>query len=213
MLNGSSIVELMKDLREQVKTFLREEVHLAKAELSEKISHVARDSVNIAVGGFVAYAGLIVFLGALGVLLGFVFQRLGLDPLLSEFIGLGIIGFIITAVGAIMLIAGLKALKKESLAPERALDALQRVKGTEPSAKKLVKDKKDERSTREIEASVIRTELEMAEILEELGDRLTMTHLRNQARVEVLKHPYRWSLVAMGAGVCGSYFMKRKLVR
>ena len=53
----------------------------------------------------------------------------------------------------------------------------------------------------------------MAETLEELGDRLSMTRLRRQAKVEVQKHPYRWSLVAMGAGVCGSFIMKRKLVR
>ena len=42
MLNGSSIFGLFKDLRAEVKTFLREEVHLAKAELSEKISRIAK---------------------------------------------------------------------------------------------------------------------------------------------------------------------------
>src|SRR6266478_729133 len=104
MLNGSSIFDLVKDLREEVKTFLREEVHLAKAELSEKISRMGKESVNIAIGGFVAYAGLIVFLGALG--------------------------FIVIAVGASMLLSGLKALKKQSLTPERTIESLQRVKGT-----------------------------------------------------------------------------------
>lgn len=215
MLNGSSIFDLFKDLREEVKTFLREEVHLAKAELSEKISRMGKESVNIAIGGFVAYAGLIVFLGALGMLIAFALQRLNLDPFLSAFIGLGAIGFIVIAVGAIMLLSGLTALKKESLSPERTIESLQRVKGTnhhvdKPSAPK---PKKDERSSEEIERFVVRTESQMAETLEELGDRLSMTHLRQQAKVEVQKHPYRWSLVAMGAGVCGSYFMKRKLVR
>jgi hypothetical protein len=218
MHNGSSIVGLVKELRQQVKTFLREEVHLAKTELSEKISSITKDSVSIAVGGFVAYAGLIIFLGALGVLLGFVLQRQGLDPLLAEFIGLGAVGLIIIAVGAILLLGGLKALKKESLAPERTIETLQRAKGTEPPTTKEIvaqemKEKKDERSSKEIETSVIQTEKQMAETLEELEDRLTMTHLRQQADAEVRKHPYRWSLVAMGAGVCGSYLMKRKLVR
>lgn len=215
MVNGTSIVELVKDLNQQVKTFIREEMHLAKAELSEKISHAAKDAVNIAIGGFVAYAGLIVFLGALGVLLGFAFQRLGLDPLLAEFIGLGIVGLVIIAIGGIMLMAGLKALKKESLTPERTIETLQHIKGTEPVAQHHVhaKEHKDERSSKEIEASVVRTEHQMAETLEELGDRLTMTHFRHQADAELRKHPYRWSLVAMGAGVCGSFFMKRKLAR
>lgn len=216
MHNGSSIVGLVKGLSQQVKTFLREEVHLAKAELSEKISSVAKDCVNIAVGGFVAYAGLIIFLGALGVLLGFAFQRFGLDPLMSEFIGLGIIGLIVIAVGALMLLGGLKALKKESFAPERTIETLQRIKGPTPAVKKdmvAAEEKKDERSSKEIEASVVRTEKQMAETLEDLGDRLTMTHLRQQADEELRKHPYRWSLVAIGAGVCGSYLMKRKPAR
>jgi uncharacterized membrane protein YcjF (UPF0283 family) len=215
MLNGSSIVDLVKDLKYQVKTFLREEIHLAKAEVSEKLSRISKDSVNIAIGGFVAYAGLIIFLGALGVLLGFAFQQLGLDPLLSEFIGLGIIGFVVIAVGAIMLLSALKALKRETLAPERTIETLQHVRRNEPALKTEfdVEKKKDERSSKEIEASVMQTEKEMAETLEELGDRLSLTHLRRQADTELRKHPYRWSLVAMGAGACGSFLMKRKLAK
>jgi Putative Actinobacterial Holin-X, holin superfamily III len=214
MLNGSSIVDLVKDLRQQAKTFVREEVHLAKAELSEKISRLGKNSVNIAIGGIVAYAGIIVFLGALGMLLAYFLQRQGLDPFLSAFIGLGAIGFIIIAVGAIMLLTGLKSLKKGSLTPERTIETLQRVKGTESRPLKLpaTRPKKVARSSAEIEASVLQTENLMAETLDELGDRLTMTHLRRHAKAEVQKHPYRWSLVAMGAGVCGSYLMKRKLV-
>jgi hypothetical protein len=215
MLNGSSIVDLVRDLRQQIKTFLREEVHLAKAELSEKISRLGEHSIKIAIGGVVAYAGLIVFLGALGMLLAYALQRQGLDPFLSAFMGLGAIGFIIIAVGVIMLLTGLNALKKGSLTPERTIESLQWVKGNEHQALRHppTRAKKDARSSAEIEASILQTESLMAETLDELGDRLTMTHLRRQAKAEVQKHPYRWSLVAMGAGVCGSYLMKRKVVR
>src|SRR5215813_913660 len=176
MHNGSSIFDLVKDLRGQFKTFIKEEVHLAKAELSEKISSVTKDSVNVAIGGFVAYAGLIVFLGAIGMLIAYFLQKAGLDPLLSTFIGLGAIGFVVIAVGAILLLTGLKAMKKESLTPERTIETLQRVKGTEPHAELEPKPKKDERSSAEIEAAVVQTESEMAETMEELGDRLTMKH-------------------------------------
>jgi hypothetical protein len=212
MLNGSSIMDLVKDLRGQFKTFLKEEIHLAKAELSEKFSSLGKDAVYIAIGGFVAYAGLIVFMGALGMLIAYFLQKAGLDLLLSAFIGLGAIGFVVIAVGAILLLTGLKAMKKESLTPERTIETLQRVKGTEPHAELAEpKPKKDERSSAEIEKSVVRTESQMAETMEELGDRLTMKHFRHEANAHVHRHPYRWSLVAMGAGVCGSYLMKRKL--
>jgi hypothetical protein len=213
MRDGSSILELVNDLRQDVKRFFKEEVQLAKTEVSEKVSHLSKNSVNIAIGGFVAYAGLIVFLGALGMLIAYFLQKAGLDPFLSAFIGLGAIGFVVIAVGAILLLTGLKAMKKESLAPERTIETLQRVKGTELEKPKAPKPKKDERSSTEIEKSVVRTESHMAETLEELGDRLTMRHFRHQANAHVRKHPYRWSLMAMGAGVCGSYLMKRKLAR
>src|SRR6266481_4938840 len=147
MLNGSSIFDLVKDLREEVKTFLREEVHLAKAELSEKISRMGKESVNIAIGGFVAYAGLIVFLGALGMLIAFGIQRLGLDPFLSAFIGLGVIGFIVIAVGAILLLTGLKAMKKKSQTANGSIGTFQTINGTQSRAAKpkARKPKKDER--------------------------------------------------------------------
>jgi hypothetical protein len=206
-------MDLVKDLRDQSKTFLKEEIHLAKAELSEKISSLGKGAVNIAIGGFVAYAGLIVFMGALGMLISYFLQRSGLDPLLSTLIGLGAIGFVVIAVGAILLLTGLKAVKKETLTPERTIETLQRVKGTEPERPTVPKPKKDERSSKEIEASVVRTESHMAETLEELGDRLTIRHFRHEANAHIRKHPYRWSLMAMGAGVCGSYLMKRKLAR
>jgi hypothetical protein len=112
----------------------------------------------------------------------------------------------------ITLLTGLNAMKKESLTPERTIDTLHRVKRSEPEKPTAPKPKKDERSSKEIEVAVLNTEGQMAETLEELGDRLSMTHLRRQAKAEVQRHPYRWSLVAMGAGVCGSYLMKRKLV-
>lgn len=213
MVNGSSILELVKDLKQDVKRFLREEVQLAKTEASEKVSHLSKNAVNIAIGGFVAYAGLIVFLGALGMLIAYAIQRAGLDPFLSGFIGLGAIGFIVIAVGAIFLLNGLKAMKKESLTPKRTIETLQRVKGNELEKPTAPKPKKDQRSSAEIEAAVVRTESHMAETLDELGDRLTMRHFRHEANAHVHKHPYRWSLVAMGAGACGSYLMKRKLVK
>jgi hypothetical protein len=214
MFDGSSVVELVKDLRHQVNAFLREEVHLAKAELSEKISHVGKDVLGIAIGGLVACAGLTLFLDGLGILIGFAFKRLGIDPLLSAFFGLGIVGLTVVAVGSVMLLTALNALKKESLTPERTIETLQNIKGTTPTKSHLhIEQAKDERSSAEIEASVVQTEKEMAQTLEELGDRLTMAHLKQQADVEIRQHPYRWSLVALGAGVCGSYLMKRKLAR
>ena len=85
---------MIGDQKDETKTFIKEEVQLAKTEISENISRMGRNAVGLVAGGFVAYAGLIVFLAGLGLLLGFAFEKLGLQPPLAAFIGFAIIGLL-----------------------------------------------------------------------------------------------------------------------
>jgi len=117
MRNGSSLFGLVRELKHEVKIFIREEIRLAKTELGEKISCFGGNSAAVAIGGFVAYAGLIVLLAGLGAVLAFAFSRLDLPPLLAAFIGLSIIGLIVIGAGTIMLMKGIKQLKNQSFAP------------------------------------------------------------------------------------------------
>ena len=211
MHNGNSIIGLVQDLRQQVKTFIQEEIRLTKKELSENASSAAKNSVNLAVGGFVAYAGLIVFLAGLGALLGFILQRLGLNPLLAIFIGLGVVGLIVLGVGALLLLKGLRCFKQQSLAPQKTFDTLRRLKGktaTEPQP--AAEAENETRSSDQIRASVLATENKMGQTLAEIGDRVTFVNLRRQADVAIRKNPYDWGLVAAGAGIPASYLVKGK---
>src|SRR4051812_36620668 len=61
-----SIIGLFKNLTGEFKTFIRQEVDLAKTEISEKVSMIGKNVASIAIGGFIAYAGLIVLLIGLG---------------------------------------------------------------------------------------------------------------------------------------------------
>src|SRR5881227_2832610 len=115
----TSIFGLIGDLKDETKTFIKEEVQLAKAEISENISHMGKNAVGLAIGGIVAYAGLIVFLAGLGLLLAFAFEQLGLQPVLAGFIGLAIIGFFVMVIGGVLILKGIKAFKAGSLAPRR----------------------------------------------------------------------------------------------
>src|SRR5205085_8954638 len=56
---------LIGDLSREIATLARQEVALAKAELSEKAAVAARNAMYIAIGGLVAYAGFLVLLGAI----------------------------------------------------------------------------------------------------------------------------------------------------
>ena len=210
MRNGNSIIDLVKDITQQTRTLLREEAQLIKVELTEKAVCLGKNAVGVAIGGFVAYAGLIIFLGALGILVAWGLEQLGWAPALAEFAGLGIIAILVIATGAVLIMKGIRAFKTSSFAPKRTIETWQHLKGEEAGRKHLPEPKPKERTSAEIEASVLATEQEMAETLEEIGDRVSLRHLREQATTEVRAHPYRWGLVAMGAGLAGSLFVKRK---
>jgi Putative Actinobacterial Holin-X, holin superfamily III len=119
-----SIGQLLKELTHESSLLLKQEVNLAKTEMSEKASRVGTNLGHVAVGGAVA------FLGAIALLL---FAVYGLTSLLDQFLPLGvavwlaplIIGAILAGVGYSMIKKSLETLKRESVAPEKTTQSLQ----------------------------------------------------------------------------------------
>lgn len=119
-----SIGQLLKELTHETSTLLKQEVDLAKTEMSEKASRVGTNLGHVAVGGAVA------FLGAIALLL---FAVYGLTSLLDQFMPLGvavwlaplIIGAILAGVGYSMIKKALETLKRESVAPKKTTQSLQ----------------------------------------------------------------------------------------
>src|SRR5689334_6508799 len=99
----TSFIGLLKDFKTEVIVLIKQEVDLAKAEISEKISFFGKNAVNLLIGGFVAYAGAIVLLIGLGALIGFAFQKAGLSAPLADFLGWAIIGLIVAGVGGLFI--------------------------------------------------------------------------------------------------------------
>jgi hypothetical protein len=211
--SDDSIMDLMRNLKAEASHFVREEINLIKAELTEKFASYGRNAVGIAIGGALAYAGLIVLLAALGAVIGYGFRAAGLDPFLAAFIGLALSALPALGMGAVLLMRGLQAVKKVSPTPERTVRTLQQFKGpgvAPVSVTVKVKEHKDERTPEQVEASVVRTEAEMADTLEELADRVSLTRARQRVASEVETHPYRWGLIAAGCGAASSYILKRR---
>src|SRR5207248_1316816 len=99
----------------------------------------------------------------------FLFQNLGLDPLLAGFIGLAIIGLAAIGAGVVMLLKGINAFKQTSLAPERTIETLQHFKGSRGMEAMAMprKEKPEEKlSSEELEACVLDTENRIAQTLE-----------------------------------------------
>src|SRR5262249_18499753 len=129
----TSMLKLFRLLAGDTRTFIRQEIQLIKTEVSEKVSHIGRNAVLLAAGGFIAHAGVIVFLIGLSWLVAWLFEKAGLQPVLAGFIGLAIIGGLVIATGCILLFKGPKTLKEERLVPERTIHTLKQLKGDEPA--------------------------------------------------------------------------------
>ena len=119
-----SLGQLLKELTHETSTLLKQEVDLAKTEMSEKASRVGTNLGSVAVGGAVA------LLGAIGLLLAVIY---GLGAILNNFLSPEtaswlaplIVGGILAAVGYSMIKKALDVLKRESLTPQKTTQSLQ----------------------------------------------------------------------------------------
>lgn len=111
-----SLGELFGDLARETGTLVRQEVQLAKTEATQTASRVGRDLGYLAVGGLVAYAGVLGILAA--AILGL--AAAGLDPWLAALI----VGLVVTIVGYLLVRRGLDALKHVDLTPRQTVETL-----------------------------------------------------------------------------------------
>jgi hypothetical protein len=208
----SSLLGLVRGFTRETKNFFRQEIDLAKAELSEKLKTITGGATSLAIGGFVAYAGAIVFLIARGELVAFAFTKAGTDSVLSQFLGLGLIGLVVVGAGTGMLMAALKKLSAESLAPKRTLHTLQELRGEEVRIKKT-EPEKPKLSSAELEKQVERTEARIGYTLDEMIDRVSPRRVRARVKAQLQEKPYRAGLIAMIVGIASGLVVRRKFVR
>jgi len=111
-----SLGDLFGDLTREMGTLVRQEVELAKTEMTEKASQAGKNIGSMVAGGAVAYAGFLAILAA--IIIGI--ASLGVPTWLSALI----VGLVVTGVGYFLIQKGRDALKQESLAPRQTIDTL-----------------------------------------------------------------------------------------
>ncbi len=111
-----SLGELFSELSRETSTLVRQEVALAKTELTAKASQVGRDVGFLAAGGAVAYAGLLAIIAGIIILIGDLINNTWLSAL--------IVGLIIAGIGYYLVQKGLSDLKNANLAPEQTIESL-----------------------------------------------------------------------------------------
>ena len=124
--NGRSetIADLIKDLRDEALLLVRQEVTLAKTEVSEKMARILRNTAYAIAGALVAFVGLIFILQAATVAIGIGLHEAGLTERESLWASPLILGLIVGIVGAILISKGIAAVKNESLVPEKTVESL-----------------------------------------------------------------------------------------
>lgn len=133
-----SVTELVFDVSERVSTLIREEVALAKAEISEKVSSLARGGAVGVAAGIFAFLGLILLMHAIAWLLVDLFFE---DAVWAGFLIEAVIFFLIAGLAGFL---AFKAFKKGSPpVPEMAIEEGKRIRqtlesGTTPAAKEPV---------------------------------------------------------------------------
>jgi hypothetical protein len=122
--SGSTIRDLLTELRDEGTTLLRQEVALAKAELKETAAEVGRNSAGVAVGGAIAYAGGLVLLIGIGALAGRSLEAMGMSEDIAQWLGFVIVGALTAFIGWTKLAKAKRALRAGSLVPRETLASL-----------------------------------------------------------------------------------------
>lgn len=120
-----SIGELIRELRDQSTTLLRQEIELAKVETTEKARLLGRSGAILGIGGLVAYLGCLFALLGISFLLSAGLVKAGWNDVHARWLGPLIVGVVVGIAGYVMIRKGLHTFKRESLIPQQTLQSLQ----------------------------------------------------------------------------------------
>jgi len=111
-----SLGELFADLARDMGTLVSQELVLARTELTDKASRVGKEIAMLAVGGLVAYAGLLAIIAAVIALIA---ER-GVPLWVSALI----VGLVVAGIGYVLVQRGISALKRQDFTPRETIQSL-----------------------------------------------------------------------------------------
>jgi xanthine/uracil permease len=114
--NDRSLGDLFGDLARDMGTLVSQEVTLARTEITDTATRAGKDIAVLAVGGLVAYAGLLAIIAAVI----FLMADRGIPLWLSALI----VGAIVAAIGYVLVQRGINALKHQDLTPRQTIASI-----------------------------------------------------------------------------------------
>ncbi len=125
---SESITALVRELRDASLSLVRQELLLARTELSEKAACVGRNTGYLAIGGTVAYLGVTFVLLGLAAGMFSIFVAAGMDWGVAIWLAPLAIGLVCGVIGAVLVTKALATFRKESLVPQKTITSLQETK-------------------------------------------------------------------------------------
>lgn len=112
-----SLGELFGDLTREMSTLVRQEVNLAKTEMTQKATDAGKRVGMLAAGGAIAYGGFLALLWTIAYGLTALFAL----PIWLSYL---IVAVIAGGVGAFLVMRGIDELKKTNLTPQQTVDTI-----------------------------------------------------------------------------------------
>jgi hypothetical protein len=113
--NHRPLGELFSELSNGMNRLFRDEIELAKAEMSQKLSHVFKDVAFLIIGGFVGYGAFLLLLTA---------AVLGLAMVLPLWLSALLIGLAACGVAYSLIQKGISDLKHSGIKPEKTIQTV-----------------------------------------------------------------------------------------
>src|ERR1700712_1180175 len=108
-----SLGELFGDLANETSALVRQEVALAKVELSQKAALIGRNVGYLLVGGAVLYAAVLTLIATVIIILA---------GIMSWWLASLIVGALLAIVGSLLVTNALSALKNANLTPQQTVE-------------------------------------------------------------------------------------------
>ena len=119
------VTDLIKELRDEATTLFRQEVQLAKTELSEKAGFFAQQGAKVGAGlGVAALGGLLVIMAVAFFVSAIIQAIFDVSDAVAFGIGFLLVGGAIAAVGYALYSSASAKMKRETLVPERTIQSL-----------------------------------------------------------------------------------------
>lgn len=107
--------DLFSELSQETSTLVRQEVELAKAEITQKVAKAGKDLAFIIGGGLVGYIGAMALVAAL---------IMGLSNWMAPWLAAFLVGAVLVAIAAALIISGLNDLQTIDPTPRRTVASL-----------------------------------------------------------------------------------------